>query len=454
MRWPVTNSARSHQCEPMSANARDAPPSAGVDPPVGVLGREQPVLQVGAVDQVDRARLARRRCAGAPRGPSGSSGRRTGRRRRCRGAEPARAASRSARGRSTARGFSQTTCLPASSARAASSSWRWLGVQTWTTSTSGAVASSSAPAKHAAPRRAGARPPRAPLAGSRPAPPATRPPAARTAWAWTAPMNPVAGDRDPQRHVRKRTSTYGGRQAEVCELLRRRPSTVAARLWFTCPPMALRDAHPSARPRLGRRAARSSAAGRRVTRAALAQRTGLARSTVAQRVDALLESGLIYEAGDSASTGGRRPGAPGVQPRAPGVVLTADLGATHSRFAVTDLAGVLLGEQAPTTWSSPRGPEPVLDVRARALPGAARPSRGRVAARGASAIGIGIPGPVEFGSGRPVSPPIMPGWDGFASRSGSPSATRGRPSWWTTTSTSWRWASTGRPGATWSTCST
>jgi len=36
-----------------------------------------------------------------------------------------------------------------------------------------------------------------------------------------------------------------------------------------------------------------------VTRATLAQRTGLARSTIAQRVDALLESGLIYEAGDS-----------------------------------------------------------------------------------------------------------------------------------------------------------
>jgi predicted NBD/HSP70 family sugar kinase len=28
-------------------------------------------------------------------------------------------------------------------------------------------------------------------------------------------------------------------------------------------------------------------------------------------------------------------------------------------------------------------------------------------------IGIGLPGPVEHGSGRPVKPPIMPGWDGF-----------------------------------------
>ena len=28
-------------------------------------------------------------------------------------------------------------------------------------------------------------------------------------------------------------------------------------------------------------------------------------------------------------------------------------------------------------------------------------------------IGIGVPGPVEFASGQPVNPPIMPGWDGF-----------------------------------------
>ena len=31
-------------------------------------------------------------------------------------------------------------------------------------------------------------------------------------------------------------------------------------------------------------------------------------------------------------------------------------------------------------------------------------------------IGIGVPGPVEFGSGRPISPPIMPGWDGYPIR--------------------------------------
>ncbi|HSS36764.1 MAG TPA: ROK family protein, partial [Patescibacteria group bacterium] len=31
-------------------------------------------------------------------------------------------------------------------------------------------------------------------------------------------------------------------------------------------------------------------------------------------------------------------------------------------------------------------------------------------------IGIGVPGPVEFRTGRPISPPIMPGWDGYPIR--------------------------------------
>ena len=47
--------------------------------------------------------------------------------------------------------------------------------------------------------------------------------------------------------------------------------------------------------------------GEAVTRADLARRTGLARSTVAQRVEALLAHELVYEAGGSASTGGRPP---------------------------------------------------------------------------------------------------------------------------------------------------
>src|SRR5215212_9227438 len=78
--------------------------------------------------------------------------------------------------------------------------------------------------------------------------------------------------------------------------------------------------------------------GRASTRAELVALTGLARSTVAQRMDALLAQQLVVPAGPVASTGGRPPKTFAFNCNA-GAVLAADLGATHSRVAVTDLAG-------------------------------------------------------------------------------------------------------------------
>ena len=146
-----------------------------------------------------------------------------------------------------------------------------------------------------------------------------------------------------------------------------------------------------------------------VTRADLARHTGLARSTVAQRVDALLASGLLIEAGGSASTGGRPPTVLAFNHQA-GVVLAADVGATHARLAVTDLAGTPLAERAED-----------LDIAVGPVEALTRVAELFAELLGAAAatpldvrgIGIGVPGPVEFASGRPVNPPIMPGWDGF-----------------------------------------
>src|ERR671916_1892183 len=78
--------------------------------------------------------------------------------------------------------------------------------------------------------------------------------------------------------------------------------------------------------------------GQATTRADLAALTGLARSTIAQRVDALLAHRLLVPGGDSPSTGGRPPTVLSFN-RAAGVALAGDLGATHSRVAVTDLGG-------------------------------------------------------------------------------------------------------------------
>ena len=95
------------------------------------------------------------------------------------------------------------------------------------------------------------------------------------------------------------------------------------------------------------------------TRPQLVRRNGASRSAVAQRVDALLEAGLVREDGASTSTGGR----PAVRLRFnqdQGVVLVADLGATHARLAVTDLASVVLAERA-ADCAIADGPVTVLD---------------------------------------------------------------------------------------------
>lgn len=149
--------------------------------------------------------------------------------------------------------------------------------------------------------------------------------------------------------------------------------------------------------------------GRPRTRAKLAQMTGLSRPTVSQRIDQLLELGLISPVRDAASTGGRPSSQVAFNPRA-GVVLAADIGAVHARLAVTDLNGITLAETS-AARDVAEGPESamrwILDA-AHALLATVDAAASHVVG-----IGIGVPGPVEFSTGRPINPPIMPGWDRF-----------------------------------------
>jgi predicted NBD/HSP70 family sugar kinase len=149
--------------------------------------------------------------------------------------------------------------------------------------------------------------------------------------------------------------------------------------------------------------------GQATTRADLAAMTGLARSTVAQRVDALLARGLLVSSGDSPSTGGRPATLLAFNDGA-GVVLCGDLGATHSRVAVTDLGGTVLA-QTRHEIAIAEGPEVVLGWLEATFDGLLDEiGCGHDVVRG---VGVGLPGPVEFATGRPVSPPIMPGWDRY-----------------------------------------
>ena len=149
--------------------------------------------------------------------------------------------------------------------------------------------------------------------------------------------------------------------------------------------------------------------GKARTRAELALTTGLARSTVASRIDALMHSGLVGPAGEASSSGGRPPSRFAFNPGAR-AVLAVDVGATHVNLAVTDLNGTVLAERR-LGQDVAKGPDTVLD---RVVSEGTRLLR--KAGRGTedlAGIGIGLPGPVEHASGMPVKPPIMPGWDGF-----------------------------------------
>ena len=153
-------------------------------------------------------------------------------------------------------------------------------------------------------------------------------------------------------------------------------------------------------------------AGRSRSRAELVTRTGLGRGVVAQRVGELLELGLVVEAEVGPSTGGRPPRRISFRANA-GHLLVADLGATSIDVAVTDLDGRILGHRdEPADIAA--GPEACLsrvDDLFGELVALTRDLPGRL-----WGIGIGVPGPVEFRSGRPVSPPIMPGWDAYPVR--------------------------------------
>ncbi|HEV7898535.1 MAG TPA: ROK family protein [Planosporangium sp.] len=153
-------------------------------------------------------------------------------------------------------------------------------------------------------------------------------------------------------------------------------------------------------------------AGAASTRPELGRRSGLGRTVIAQWVAELMERGLVCDGALGPSTGGRAPRQLTFRAEA-GHVLVAELGATAVNVALADLSGRLLVQHR-ESGDIAAGPDRTLE-RVEALFDrilAERPD----AANTLWGIGIGVPGPVEFATGRPIAPPIMPGWDDYPVR--------------------------------------
>ena len=149
--------------------------------------------------------------------------------------------------------------------------------------------------------------------------------------------------------------------------------------------------------------------GAATTRTALVSATGLSRSAVAQRVDLLIEHGLLIESEPLSTERGRPPYTLDLASDEV-LVVGVDLGATHSRIALTTLGGRVLAETAREIDIND-GPTRILGGVGELITELCRATDRDP--RSLRAIGIGVPGPVEAESGTVVRPPIMQGWDGY-----------------------------------------
>jgi glucokinase-like ROK family protein len=146
-----------------------------------------------------------------------------------------------------------------------------------------------------------------------------------------------------------------------------------------------------------------------LSKAQLADALKVSRTTVGAEVVRLGELGLAVDAGPAASRGGRRSTMVDLSPdiRFAGIAI----GATGLSVGVTDgRLATLKVRQRPCDIK--QGPEVVLALALETL----REVMAEVGVTRLSGAGVGVPGPVDFHKGLPVSPPIMPGWDGYPVR--------------------------------------
>lgn len=147
--------------------------------------------------------------------------------------------------------------------------------------------------------------------------------------------------------------------------------------------------------------------GEATTRPEIGRVTGLGRGVVTQRVDQAIEMGYLQDGEFGPSSGGRAPRT--LRFRAErGRILVCALGALHIHIGIAALDGDI-EDHIDQGWDIARGPAETLDT----VMAMIDELLGRNPEVPVWAVTVGVPGPVDFNSGRPVAPPIMPGWNGF-----------------------------------------
>jgi predicted NBD/HSP70 family sugar kinase len=143
----------------------------------------------------------------------------------------------------------------------------------------------------------------------------------------------------------------------------------------------------------------------RISRAEIARRAGLSRSTVSEIVSEILPLGLVAEIGEGPSAGGRRPILLEFQDDA-SVILGVEMGATHVAVALTDLRGKVLHWEScgHPVRTDPEGTREVITrLCAACLQTTNKPLLG---------IGVAAPCPIDPSHPHELSRVVLPEWKG------------------------------------------
>ncbi|MES0006708.1 ROK family transcriptional regulator [Mesorhizobium sp. M0062] len=151
------------------------------------------------------------------------------------------------------------------------------------------------------------------------------------------------------------------------------------------------------------------ATGAATSRSALLDASGLSRVTVTQRLNALIDAGLIRETARTMPSGGRPTRVLGINERA-GFFLVANIGETYIHLAAMDLEPAVIS-QSTIPFNASDGPAVSLEQIADGfdiLAAKARTSHGSL-----FGVSLSMPTPVDFKRGRVVGPSVLHGWDEF-----------------------------------------
>ncbi|MCU6791049.1 ROK family transcriptional regulator [Paenibacillus sp. WQ 127069] len=149
-----------------------------------------------------------------------------------------------------------------------------------------------------------------------------------------------------------------------------------------------------------------------LSKAEIANETGISLSAVSVHVDRLMQEKLIMVSHVGASSGGRKPKQYAIH-KNHGIIVSIELGISYVQVAIADFdCEIIAATNSPSDIN--QGPDAVLPEVQQLVDHLLQEyNLDKSLIKG---IGIGVPGPVDFSLGTPIAPPIMPGWDQYPIR--------------------------------------